>query len=125
MSRPRVQHVSIPRPPGSDAQTRAFYGELLRLEELPTPDSIKKYDVIWFRLGDTELHVFRCDEINEHLGRHFCIEVDDLDALRQRLAEAGYAPEDTDIIPNRPRFYCNDPFGNMIEVTTIVGDYRA
>jgi len=27
-------------------------------------------------------------------------------------------------IPNRPRFLCADPFGNLVELTTIVGHYR-
>jgi hypothetical protein len=31
---------------------------------------------------------------------------------------------DQTAIPNRPRFFCRDPFGNLIEFTTILGDYR-
>ena len=33
----RLQHVSVPRPPGSDQRTRAFYGALLGLQEIPAP----------------------------------------------------------------------------------------
>lgn len=123
MSRPRVQHISIPRPPGSAAATRAFYGDLLRLEEAPPPASLAGLDLIWYRLGDTEIHLFAEEPSADPSGRHLCIEVDDLDALRARLHAAGYEPADTLPIPGRPRFFCRDPFGNQIEFTTILEDY--
>jgi len=120
MKRPRVQHVSLPRPPRSDEATRAFYGALLGLEEIPAPSSLADLDVIWYRLGDAELHLFAEEPYPDRSGRHVCIEVDDLDEVRARLVAAGYAPEDTIAIPGRPRFFCRDPFGNRIEFTTIV-----
>lgn len=123
MSKPRIQHVSIPRPPGSQAQARAFYGELLGLEELPLPDTFHGEDLVWFRLGETELHCFAEEPADDRSRRHFCIEVDRLDWLRERLASAGYAPWDASVIPGRPRFFCRDPFGNAIEFTTILGSY--
>ena len=125
-TRPRIQHVSIPRPRGSEsaAQARAFYGELLGLEEASVPGSIQSQDLVWFHVGDGELHVFADDTPNARSAQHFCMEVDDVHALRQRLVEAGYAPIDTTPIRNRPRFFCCDPFGNQIEFTTIVGDYK-
>ena len=124
MKRPRIQHVSVPRPPGSHAQTRAFYGELLGLEEKPVPDTIQHLDLIWYSLGgDTELHCFTEEPLEDRSGRHFCIEVDDVNAIRGRLEKAGVEVRDPEPINNRPRFFCRDPFGNTIEITTIVGDY--
>lgn len=123
MTRPRVQHVSIPRPPGSDEATRAFYGALLGLEEIPPPSAIAHLDVLWYRLGDVELHLFAEEPHPDYSGRHFCIEIDNLEALCARLNAAGYTVEDTIAIPGRPRFFCCDPFGNRIEFTTIVDDY--
>lgn len=123
MTRPRVQHVSLPRPPGSDEITRAFYGDLLGLEEIPPPSSITHLDVIWYRLGDAELHLFAEAPCDDRSGRHVCIEVDHLEEMRARLVAAGYTVEDTIPIPGRPRFFCYDPFGNRIEFTTIVDDY--
>ena len=124
MTRPRIQHVSVPRPPGSHAQTRAFYGELLGLEEVAVPDSLQDRDLIWYRLGDTELHLFTEEPLEDRSGRHFCIEVDDVEAIRERLANAGHEPRETTPIRNRPRFFCSDPFGNTIEFTTILGSYE-
>jgi catechol 2,3-dioxygenase-like lactoylglutathione lyase family enzyme len=124
MKRPRIQHVSIPRPPGSGDAARAFYGELLGLEEKTVPETIAHLDLVWYNIGDDmELHLFAEQPLDDRSGRHFCVEVDDLEALRARLAAAGYQPWDAEPIRNRPRFFCKDPFGNSIEFTTILGDY--
>lgn len=120
----RLQHVSIPRPPDSDQRTRAFYRDLLGLEEIPTPTSIRSMDVIWFKLADdTELHIFREDPLGDSSNRHLCLAVEDVDALRHKLSAAGFQPWDVTAIPGRPRFFCRDPNGNIIEFTSIIGDY--
>lgn len=120
----RLQHVSIPRPPGSEDLTRAFYGDLLGFPEIPAPNSIQAAEVIWFKLGeDAELHCFREEPLGDASNRHFCLVVEDVASIRQKLNAAGYEPYDVEAIPGRPRFFCRDPFGNIIEFTTVVGDY--
>lgn len=121
----QIQHVSIPRPPGpeSAARARAFYGELLGLEEAPVPQSIQHLDLIWFRLGSTELHLLAEEPVNDSSGRHYCFMVEDVKAVWDKLVEAGYTPWDAIAIPGRPRFFCHDPFDNTIEFTTIEGNY--
>ncbi len=122
----RLQHVSIPRPPGSEAATRAFYGDLLGLLEIPAPSSMQDMEVIWFQIGaDAELHCFREEPLGDQSDRHFCLVIEDLAGTRRKLADAGHAPYDVAPIAGRPRFFCRDPFGNIIEFTTIVGDYLA
>lgn len=120
-----LQHVSIPRPPGAESrrQAQAFYTGLLGLAEKPVPQSIQHLDLIWFQVGELELHVFAEEPVNDKSGRHFCLAVADVAGMRQRLLDAGYAPWDPEPIPGRPRFFCRDPFNNIIEFTTIVGDY--
>lgn len=123
----RLQHVSTPFPRGAEERVRAFYGGLLRLEEKPVPDSLRGSGLVWFAAGDGDLELhFLPDPVvpDPHAQRHFCLDVDDLDGCRRRLTEAGYEPYDATPIPNRPRFFCRDPFGNLLELTTIVGDYR-
>lgn len=117
--RPRIQHVSLPRPSGSETQARAFYGDLLGLNEMAVPEALRHLDLIWYQLGNTELHLFAEDPLEDRSGRHLCIEVDDVAGLRERLLAAGCEPRDTIAIPGRPRFFCTDPFGNAIEFTTI------
>jgi catechol 2,3-dioxygenase-like lactoylglutathione lyase family enzyme len=119
----QIQHISIPRPPGSEAVTRAFYGELLGLEEVPVPQSIKHLDLIWFHLGNMELHLFAEAPVTDPSGRHYCFVVEDVKEAWAKLVEAGYAPWDTIAIPGRPRFFCRDPFNNTLEFMTIEGNY--
>lgn len=118
----RVQHVSITRPHGSDAQARAFYGEVLGLAEIPVPETLRHYDLIWYQIGADELHLVAEDNAdNTGSGRHFCIEVDSLAALRERMEAAGIAIHETTPIPGRPRLFVIDPFANRIELTEIHG----
>lgn len=119
----RVQHVSVPRPKGSEEEARAFYGGVLGLLEIPVPESIRRQDLIWFDIGGQELHLFAEEPAGDTSRRHFCIEVSDLESVRGRLKQAGYRIEEATPIRNRPRFFCHDPFGNRIEFTTILGDY--
>jgi catechol 2,3-dioxygenase-like lactoylglutathione lyase family enzyme len=124
MSRLRIQHVSVPRPPGSGDEARRFYGDVLGLVEINPPRALARQDLVWYRVGNCEIHLYAA-EGKPHPGAHFCLEVDDLEEVRARLAAAGLPAQETDAIPGRPRFFCSDPFGNLIEITTITGDYHA
>lgn len=119
----RLQHVSIPRPRGSEREARRFYGEVLGLEELPVPETLVYLDLVWYRLGDDELHLFASDDEKMHAAQHFCIVVDDVAAARRRLMACDIETRDETEIRNRPRFTCRDPFGNSIEITSIHGSY--
>lgn len=123
--KPRIQHVSIPRPPGSDEAARHFYGALLELEEIAPPRSLVALDLIWYKLGDTELHLFaETPAGQDHSGRHFCLAVEDVEALRERLEADGVSVVGTIPIPGRPRYFVRDPFGNLVEICTLEGDYQ-
>lgn len=119
----RLQHVSVPRPPGPEAHERAvaFYQGLLGLKAVPKPSTFTDLDVTWFQLGDTEIHVYAHgeDEPPPDSGAHFCLVVEDLEAARSQLEGAGYTCTVPTPIPGRPRFNTRDPFGNGIELTVI------
>ncbi len=119
----RIQHVSLVRPRESDVAARHFYGAVLGLNEIPVPASLAAYDLIWYRLGDDELHLVGRETQPGEAGQHLCIEVDEVAALRDYLTAAGVPITDDPEIPNRPRFFCRDPFGNAIEFTSILGPY--
>jgi catechol 2,3-dioxygenase-like lactoylglutathione lyase family enzyme len=117
----RLQHVAISRPPGGDAAARTFYGGVLGLPELAPPASLAALDLIWYQLAaGTELHIMVEEPLGQdHSGRHFCVAVDDLEELRARLDQAGITAVGDTPIPGRPRFFIRDPFGNLIECTSI------
>ena len=121
-----LQHVSIPRPPGEESAqlARRFYSGLVGLREKPVPSTIAHLDLVWFKIGEeTELHVFAELNSDTTSGRHFCLNVDNVEAIRQALNEGGYQPWSPEEIQGRPRFFCRDPFNNIIEFTQIVEDY--
>ena len=127
MARPRLQHTSILVPPGAQEAVRAFYGNLLGLEEKEPPQTLAHLQLVWFAAGEGEMELHFLPTVErsaEEDQRHICLVVDDLDAYRQRLAEAGIAITEAEVIPYRPRFFCRDPFGNLVELATIQGDYR-
>jgi len=119
MSSGNLQHVSSPFPASEREAIRSFYGDLLGLTELPVPTTLSHMDLVWFSAGSgLELHFFP-GAPDRNADRHFCLDVTDLAGTRQRLIEHGGEPYDDIPIPGRPRFFCRDPVGNLVEFTTI------
>jgi catechol 2,3-dioxygenase-like lactoylglutathione lyase family enzyme len=126
-TKPRLQHISLPVRIGEQEITRAFYANLLGLQEKPAPPDLAQRGIIWFAAGDNEMELhFLPDTYLPHPeeGRHFCLEVENLESYRQRLSDAGYRIVEASAIPGRPRFFTVDPYGNRVELTTIEGDYQ-
>lgn len=89
------------------------------MREIPTPSSLEHLDLVWFSAGDgLELHFFK-GVPDPVARRHFCLDIEDLEDTRRRLEAAGHEPYDDTPIPNRPRFFCRDPAGNLLEFTSI------
>ena len=116
----RLQHVSVSVTREGAADARAFYGGLLGLEERDVLPALDPDRFVWFRAGgDLELHLILADERPPERA-HFCLAVDDgLDDLRTRLEAAGVETSDATPLRGRPRFFCRDPFGNLVELTRI------
>jgi catechol 2,3-dioxygenase-like lactoylglutathione lyase family enzyme len=110
-----VDHVQVAAPPGCEEAARAFYGGVLGLAELPKPPVLAARGGCWFAAGGQELHVGVEAEFAPARKAHPGLVVDDLEALRERLREAGQDPQDDETIPGTRRFYAEDPFGNRLE----------
>jgi catechol 2,3-dioxygenase-like lactoylglutathione lyase family enzyme len=110
-----IDHVQVAAPPACEADARAFYGDLLGLEELPKPPELAARGGCWFRAGAQELHVGVEQEFAPSRKAHPGFVVSDLEALRERLARRGIPTRDDDTIPGVRRFYAADPFGNRLE----------
>lgn len=122
MATPRLQHVSLLIPPGTQEEVRAFYGSLIGLKEKQPPAALAQSKLVWFAAGEgeMEIHFIPTTERLVENEQHFCLAVDDVDAYRKRLSAAGVAIIEATPIPARPRFFCRDPFGNLVEFTTLL-----
>ena len=114
-----LHHAQVFYPPGEEATARSFYREALGLAEIERPASLSDRDGLWFAAGAGQVHLSAQQDLALHGLRHFALKVDDLDALRARLARLGARFEEATPIPGWRRCYVFDPFGNKIELDEI------
>jgi hypothetical protein len=108
-------HVQLAIPEGGEARGRAFYGGLLGLDEIPKPPALRERGGVWFRLGTLDLHLGVESDFRPARKAHPAFAVDHLERLRRHLEDHGVATRDDVALPDRVRFYCDDPFGNRLE----------
>ncbi len=109
-------HAQITVPTGQADQVRKFFGEILGLTEIPVAPALQGRGLIWFKVGDRELHVGEEDGVNRLATRaHLAYEVDDIATLRKRLAFEGFELIEQPKIEGYDRFHIRDPFGNRVE----------
>jgi len=98
------------------AATRAFYGDLLGMSEDPArPD----FGVagMWYWVGQQQLHLGLVDEPPPVTGAHTAIHVRDLEAVLDRLDQAGVRFRRVPYIPGAGRqAVLRDPSGNRLEL---------
>jgi catechol 2,3-dioxygenase-like lactoylglutathione lyase family enzyme len=111
----KLHHVNIPVPPGRADMIATFYCEVLGFTRIPRPENGR--EGVWLAIGNGgQLHLSERDGANDP-KTHFAVAVDDLDAVRVRLAQVGaeYAP-DEDVFGTGGRGFTRDPAGNRIEL---------
>ncbi len=112
-----LHHVQLAMPVGEEEQARAFYGELLGLPEVPKPNDLAGRGGLWFRSSAVEVHLgVEHDDFSPANKAHPAFLVRNLDALRERLQDAGYRIDEDVQLEGFRRFYVRDPFGNRIEL---------
>jgi catechol 2,3-dioxygenase-like lactoylglutathione lyase family enzyme len=114
-----IDHVQVAAPPGCEPETRAFYGGLLGLEEVPKPEPLQGRGGCWFRAGTAGLHVGVEEPFVPARQAHPGFVVEDLGALSERLRSAGVAVTPDDTLPGVDRVYVADPFGNRLELRQV------
>jgi len=112
---PRVHHLLLASPPGSEEAARRFFGSVLGLREIPKPAHLARRGGVWFELDGAELHIGVEREFRPAEKAHPAFEVADLAALRARLAAAGVETWEDEPYPGHDRVYARDPFGNRLE----------
>ncbi len=111
-----LDHVQLAAPPGCEEEARSFFGGLLGLTEIDKPEPLRARGGVWFAVGAQQLHVGVEEEFRPARKAHPAFHVDGLDALADRLRDAGVEPRWDAELPGFRRFYVEDPFGNRIEL---------
>jgi catechol 2,3-dioxygenase-like lactoylglutathione lyase family enzyme len=110
-----IDHVQVAAPAGCETEARAFYGDVLGLEELPKPEALAARGGCWFAAGDQELHVGVEEPFTPARKAHPSFVVIDLDGLASKLTGVGIEVAYDELIPGVKRFEAADPFGNRLE----------
>jgi glyoxylase I family protein len=116
MSGPALSHIDHCSVIITDvARSRAFYGGVLGLKEIPAP---REFDfvAIWYDLGGTYLHLLLKPQPDTISPRHFCLATPDAKAAREHFTRLGIPIEETVKIAAADRFFVRDPDGNRIEL---------
>jgi catechol 2,3-dioxygenase-like lactoylglutathione lyase family enzyme len=112
-----IHHVQLAMPPDEEDAGRTFYGDLLGLPEVPKPSELAPRGGLWFRTGALEVHLgVEREGFTPARKAHPAFLVQGLDALRDRLNEAGYRIDEDVQLEGYRRFHVRDPFGNRIEL---------
>ncbi len=114
-----IDHVQLAAPARCEAQARAFFGELLGLEELEKPEPLRSRGGVWFRVGTQQLHVGVDQEFAPARKAHPAFAVSRYDELVARLRAAGVPVADDVSIPGVRRCYVADPWENRIELVAV------
>lgn len=110
-----IDHIQIAAPKGSEDEARAFYGEVLGMEEIPKPENLRGRGGCWFKCGVGEVHIGIQTDFTPAKKAHPGFTVNALEQLKERLEEFGYTISEEPPIAGRSRFFTHDPFGNRIE----------
>ncbi len=109
----KIDHIDITAPEELEDEMVTWYRDRLGLEQLESDRKGGR-----FKVGDQEIHV-TLDPHQPSEKAHFCLVVDDCDAVIERLRNAGCHIEQARSFPGPHRFYTRDPAGNRLEITTL------
>jgi len=112
----KIDHVQLAMPAGQEATAREFYSGLLGIPEVKKPPVLAERGGAWFQDGDVKIHLGVDAEFCAAKKAHPAFLVADLEALVQRLRQAGVQMVDDDVLPGYDRVYVTDPFGNRLEL---------
>ena len=110
-----IDHFQLAIPPGGEAAARTFFVEVLGMSEEVKPEPLAARGGCWFRAGRVHLHCGVESPFQPQRKAHVALLVRDLDALARRLTDARVPVRWDESVPDRRRFYADDPFGNRME----------
>ena len=113
-----IDHVQIAAPAGCEPAARQFFGELLGLTEIEKPEPLRRRGGLWFTVGAQQLHIGVEDVFAPARKAHpgLRVESERLEEIAGRLTGAGRTVLWDHAITGTRRFFCEDPWGNRIEL---------
>ncbi len=110
-----LDHIHLAAPNRCEELARQFYGDILGLAEIVKPEALRHRGGVWFECGRQQLHIGVQEAFVPARKAHPGIEVNRIEALRERLIQHGYTIQDDANREGIERFYVHDPFGNRLE----------
>lgn len=111
----RLNHIQLCIPKNKELEARKFYCDLLGLEEIDKPESLKKNGGFWLMIADIELHI-GTENLENNSKRHPAFEVEQLESIKATLRKNGVRIKEDKSLPKFNRFSFYDPFNNRIEL---------
>jgi len=110
-----IDHIQLAMPVGSEDEARAFFSGILGMTEVEKPEPLARRCGCWFRAGSVILHLGVEESFQPQKKAHPAFIATDIDDVAAAFMMAGYPVQWDEALPDRQRFYTNDPFGNRIE----------
>jgi catechol 2,3-dioxygenase-like lactoylglutathione lyase family enzyme len=110
-----IDHIQLAIPAGGEEQARGFFVDVLGMNEDQKPEALARRGGCWFRAGSVRLHCGVEASFAPQRKAHPAFLVGNLEELAPKLTSAGVKVVPDDSLPDRKRFYAEDPFGNRIE----------
>ncbi|MBS8225667.1 VOC family protein [Vannielia litorea] len=110
-----LDHLQLAMPAGEEEAARAFWCGILGLAELEKPEALKARGGLWFELAGAELHLGVETPFAPAKKAHPGLTTPDAEQTAQALQAAGHPVAWDESIPDRKRFFSEDPFGNRLE----------
>jgi catechol 2,3-dioxygenase-like lactoylglutathione lyase family enzyme len=112
----RIDHVQLAMPAGGEALARAFYADILGIQEVPKPANLASRGGCWFERGDLKIHLGVEADFRPARKAHLALLVADLPELQAKLKASGYTLKEDEPLKGYRRVYVDDPFGNRVEL---------
>jgi catechol 2,3-dioxygenase-like lactoylglutathione lyase family enzyme len=110
-----LDHIQLAMPANEEAKARAFYGDLLGLQEIEKPEPLRARGGCWFEVGTQQLHLGVEADFRPAKKAHPAFRVSNYEALQEKLIEKGFVVTPDTVLKDVERFYTHDPFGNRLE----------
>ena len=110
-----IDHIQLAAPPGCEKEAKKFFGDILKLKEIPKPPNLAKRGGVWFQLGDKQLHIGVQKDFSAAKKAHPAFEIRNVDNLKSQLRDNGIEVIEDDELEGANRFFTSDPFGNRLE----------